>query len=493
MTAKRSNWRGVTVLGGILFLCLTVSPASAGEVEDRIRALEEVQRANAAELEKLKGEQIELKKEATAAAAKLPDFTYRPGAGLTLTAADGSWGFRTRIRWHYRLMFFPDKDGVAKNGFSQFDLALRRIYPYMTFYWDKGFYEVDYQMNLGADRSIIIQKAEFKVHFEKFNPYLPQFTVGPRVSGFFNRHDTNWGSASGGLFDRTMFQDGAGIGAGSQNNAISLDWNNVPIGPGVMQFQAAVSNQGTRGEDDQTRPNSDKRSALISTNIEPFSKLKNKWIQGIDFGFAALLENMHPDEANRDLFRVRTTERQRLGLIEVNNDMSGFRYYLTPGFGWKIGPYWLRTAGGFNRGHVDDPAGGREGPLVKGSMWRVAHELWVWSPKGMLTGSSRTPGSLMLFTGFERDDYEASGNGTRNGLRDCSSTVRNGECHAAYAWNYNAGMWYFIRNGLSVGGEYGLYHVNKIGRGGDDISNSRDKSGAAVDFNTLEFGLRVEW
>src|SRR3989304_407149 len=93
MTAKQSRWRSLIAVGGILLLCVAASRASAGETEDRIRKLEADQQANAEELARLKGEQMELKKEATAAAAKLPEFVYRPGRGLTITAADRSWSF----------------------------------------------------------------------------------------------------------------------------------------------------------------------------------------------------------------------------------------------------------------------------------------------------------------------------------------------------------------------------------------------------------------
>ncbi|HXG52598.1 MAG TPA: hypothetical protein VNN77_14475, partial [candidate division Zixibacteria bacterium] len=51
---------------------LAAAPARAQGVDDRIKALEQ-------ELGRLKAEQMELKKEATAAAAALPTFTYRTG------------------------------------------------------------------------------------------------------------------------------------------------------------------------------------------------------------------------------------------------------------------------------------------------------------------------------------------------------------------------------------------------------------------------------
>ena len=278
-----------------------------------------------------------------------------------------------------------------------------------------------------------------------------------------------------------MFQDGAGIGAGSQNNAIGLFWEDVPIGPGELLFQGIYSNQGLTNIADETRPNTDKRAAHVAFNYQPFSKIKNKWLEGIDVGVGYQLDRIHPDEDGRGFFRVRTTERQRLALIEVARDLDpeSMRHYVTPGFGWKIGPYWLRTAVAWNKGEFAD------GGDVRGWMWRISNELFLWSPKGFLTGSVNTPGSLMAFTGFERDDYRAD----NNGLRECSSSGEN--CERAHAYNANAGMWYFVRPRLSLGLEYGFYHVNKIGRGADDLKDVNP--GDRVDFHTLEFGVRYDF
>ena len=43
-----------------------------------------------------------VKKEATAAAAALPSFSYRPGNGVNIEAADKSWGIRFGIEAHLR-------------------------------------------------------------------------------------------------------------------------------------------------------------------------------------------------------------------------------------------------------------------------------------------------------------------------------------------------------------------------------------------------------
>lgn len=73
-------------VGRMILLALTlgifwISEASshADDLDGRIRTLED-------ELTKLKEQQVELKKEATAAAAALPTFEYRPGNGLNIEA-----------------------------------------------------------------------------------------------------------------------------------------------------------------------------------------------------------------------------------------------------------------------------------------------------------------------------------------------------------------------------------------------------------------------
>ena len=72
---KKGFW-GFTALGFILTAVLLAAvPAGAQSVDEKIKVLEQ-------ELSALKEQQIDLKKEATAAAAALPSFSYRPGNGL---------------------------------------------------------------------------------------------------------------------------------------------------------------------------------------------------------------------------------------------------------------------------------------------------------------------------------------------------------------------------------------------------------------------------
>src|SRR4030095_10659713 len=93
------------IAGGLglfaLLLTVTIASAQSEDIDKQIKALEnEVAKIEPLkdQIEKLREQQLELKKEATAAAAELPTFQYRPGRGLTIAAADKSWSFNTTYR-----------------------------------------------------------------------------------------------------------------------------------------------------------------------------------------------------------------------------------------------------------------------------------------------------------------------------------------------------------------------------------------------------------
>jgi len=70
---------------------------------------------------------MELRKEATAAADALPTFNYRPGNGLSITAADKAWAIRFSIDAHLRTLFESGQDAVGRtNG----EIMLRRFSPH---------------------------------------------------------------------------------------------------------------------------------------------------------------------------------------------------------------------------------------------------------------------------------------------------------------------------------------------------------------------------
>src|SRR6188474_3612983 len=112
---KTSYW----VASMLAAFLLAAGSARAQSVDDKIKTLEQ-------ELSQLKEQQVELKKEATAAAAALPTFEYRPGNGLNIEAADKAWGLRFTLESHFRYNF---ETGNDQNGRTNGQLMGRRFRP----------------------------------------------------------------------------------------------------------------------------------------------------------------------------------------------------------------------------------------------------------------------------------------------------------------------------------------------------------------------------
>jgi hypothetical protein len=90
--------------------------------------------------------------------------------------------------------------------------------------------------------------------------------------------------------------------------------------------------------------------------------------------------------------------RQTLFDTGTNSIGNGLATLLMPGITWEVGPYSLRLAGGFQRYGDSGATTGRK----TGNMFLIGHELFLWSPKGFLTGSANTAGSILVGTHFER-------------------------------------------------------------------------------------------
>src|SRR5262249_26507745 len=100
--------------------------------------------------------------------------------------------------------------------------------------------------------------------------------------------------------------------------------------------------------------------------------------------------------------------RQVLFDTGANSIGEGLATFLMPGITWEIGPYRLRTVGGWFQaadggfGLSPNAATPSTTGKKRGMDWLIAHDLFLWSPKGFLTGSANTPGSILVGTHFER-------------------------------------------------------------------------------------------
>src|SRR5262245_4029793 len=171
---KQRFW-GFGALGLLLTaMLLAAVPAGAQNVDEKIKALEQ-------ELTSLKSQQMELKKEATAAAAALPTFSYRPGNGLNIEAADKSWGINFSIEAHLRMLFEAGQDQVGRtNG----EIVLWSWRPYFFYCIDNCLYEIEMGFDMdgfgggnakdstGNFPGAILHRGIVHFHLENLNPFL---------------------------------------------------------------------------------------------------------------------------------------------------------------------------------------------------------------------------------------------------------------------------------------------------------------------------------
>jgi hypothetical protein len=147
--------------------------------------------------------------------------------------------------------------------------------------------------------------------------------------------------------------------------------------------------------------------------INPFSQLKNKWLSGLLFEFGAWFCNNKGYDGNTDngCTRVRIQDHGDAGrqtLFDTGTDSVGKGWYNTysPGIAWTIGPYRLRAMGMWLDAEDKATSGGNAntGQDKKAHNFLIGHDLFIWSPKGFLTGSATTAGSILLGYSFERND-----------------------------------------------------------------------------------------
>src|SRR5574341_673148 len=120
-------------------------PVGAADVDQRIRALEEELLRLKSEQAQVKAEQIEMRKEASAAAAALPTFTYRPGSGLNIEAADKAWSINFSVEAHFRMLF---NAGADQAGRTNGEVMGRRFRLQNTYCVNNCFYEISLRLDL---------------------------------------------------------------------------------------------------------------------------------------------------------------------------------------------------------------------------------------------------------------------------------------------------------------------------------------------------------
>jgi hypothetical protein len=487
------------------------------DIEDQIKALEaEVQKIEPLkdQIERLRTQQLEMKKEATAAAAEMPTFSYRPGRGLTIAGADKSWSFNTSARFNiysYNMLGgktnFNDNGTQRNTGTTALELYPRRARIYTTFCWADCFYQFEHSIDgETAARQASFRDNEFMVQFNQLNPYLPYFSIGLR-RGAGKTHISR-SSDNDGKDEHSIILDGFAWGGDGSHAGMGLGWEGVDIAGGEYDLfvNFASSQQGTW----QEFINTDRKGIMTYIGGKPFSEMKSKWLSGLEIGFGYQAQSIdRPQNAGEDgagatEVRVRNTERRgrqdlwRPGVIsqptslnDTQNVGGGWGQVFIPGLKWTVGPYMFRYAYVTTRYQSTDPG---VGSGVWGRGWTLDNQIFLWSPKGFLTGSQTTPNSVMFSWGFERAVMDCG--------RACDASPSTGTFHHQQVTNRETALWYWIQPSLGVGMWSHWWTTTNTPYRTQVAVGCKDSRAAALagkgvsrtcDFVSLETGLRYRW
>jgi hypothetical protein len=436
--------------------------AEAQNVDEKIKALEQ-------ELTQLKEQQVELKKEATAAAAALPTFEYRPGNGLNIEAADKSWGLRFTVETYFRYEFESGRDQVGR---TQGELMGRRFRPGVLYCINNCLWEIEATLDLdgfgtgngknstNTATGSILQRGAVNFHAEDLHPWLPTVQFGMEVQNAHGGSLARAGSsATGAQAEYDLHTRNDGFNTGRAGQGMVLNWDDRSLSgigiPGrIGKFQVGMSSIAEG--DDGLSSFTDRKDFNVYGNIQPFSQLKNKWIRGLTFEYGSWFCNVDNRAQDNGCSRYRIQDhgdggRQTLFDTGADSIGDGLHRAHGPGIVWNIGPYTLRAMGSFQQ---SADRGGTRGKKSAHS-FLIGHDLFLWSPKGFLTGSATTTGSILVGTHFERVDMSVGCNGS-SGI-PCADVVASGGSSLLNQFHRNRIMlrewdlWYFIAPRMSMG------------------------------------------
>jgi len=410
----------VSLLAAFLLAAGTVR---AQTIDDKIKTLEQ-------ELIQLKEQQIEIKKEATSAAAAMPSFSYRPGSGMMIEAADKSWSFRTAFEAQFRYNFKTGRDQVGR---SQGELYGRRFRPEFYLCINNCLWYIDWRLDLdGFGTNTALQRGMLYFAANQLNPWLPTVGIGMDTTNSGPGSLSRQGSGNvGAQAEYDLHTQNNGFNTGSASYGTTLTWDDRSLSaigiPGrIGRFQVGMNAYGEGG--DGLQINTDRKDFHTYLSLMPMSQVKNKWLSGFTFEYGAWFCNVdgranvtagNANGCNRYFVQDNGQGgRQTLFTTGNNSIGDGLSFFHGPGIVWSVGPYTLRAMGAFQTS--EDGAGSGPGSVLgantrgqkKSHNFLIAHDLYVWSPKGWLTGGPNDAGSVLVGTHFERIDLSIGCNGS---------------------------------------------------------------------------------
>jgi len=466
----------LALLSAVLF---AAAPAFAQSVDDKIKSLEQ-------ELSQLKEQQVELKKEATAAAAALPTFEYRPGNGLNIEAADKAWGLRFTVETHFRYEF---ESGLTQQGRSTAELMGRRFRPGVFYCINNCLWEIEATLDLdgfgtgngknslNTATSSMLQRGAVNFHAENLHPFLPTVQFGMEVQNAFGSSLSRQGSgAVGAQAEYDLISRNNGFNTGRAGQGIVLNWQDRSLAgigvPGrIGLFQISASSIGEADDGLSSFKQGGKNWNLYGS-IQPFSQIKNKWISGLTFEAGNWFCNVDTRGSSVQngcgSFSIQDHgDGGRQSLISSGALGKGWVFTRAAGIVYNVGPQTFRLA--YTKESGADDGGTRAHKESKG--WLIGSDTYLWSPKGFLTGSSTTPGSILFGTHFERANLDVdctnkSTVGGANGGINCAATGIGGtitQFHRNTVLLREWDLWYFVAPRMSIGTNILWYNATNLG------------------------------
>ena len=489
---------GTAALGLLAAFLLYVAPARAQTLDQQIEELKQ-------RLAELEQQQIELRKEATEAAPALPTFSYRPGNGVLIEAADKSWSFRASQEMHLRMSFL---EGRPVAGRTRGEIGGRRWRPEFYYCINNCLYEMEVRLDLdgfatGSGRAgaqgtavgSILQRAAVHFNLDQINPFLPTVDVGMDVSTTGAAAINRQGSAAiGAQAEYDMWSRDNSVNTGRAGQGINLRWDNKPLfGIGrIARFSVGMASIN-EADDGLSSFRDQGQNWDAYLGINPFSAIKNKWIEGLHLETGAWFCRNREDRglrlnANLCLERYRFRDhgfgqnaRQALWDTGAGTIGDGWLYAVQHGIGWGIGPVRLRGVGGYTWDDGTNKRGtgtvaARRNADKRANVWLGAIDLFLWSPKGFLTGSAATPGSVLF--GYH---YEVNRGSCRPAALCVGVTPTRSNRITLHEWD----LWYFLTPRMSIGGSVLWYDARNLSAGARNnlgIRGTGTQGGDWVDF-----------
>ena len=259
---------------------------------------------------------------------------------------------------------------------------------------------------------------------------------------------------------------------------------------------------------DGSQVNTDRKDFNAYLSVEPFSQVKNKWLSGFLFEYGAWFCNVDGRAVQNGCARYRVRDNARGNgrqtLFDTGNNTIGDGLHVQhgPGILWSVGPYTLRTALNFNTS--EDGSGAGPGSILStsglgtrghksGRMFLIGHDLFLWSPKGWLTGSSTTPGSVLVGQHFERTDVSI-GCGQGTGITCTGGHLAQFHRNRILLREWD--LWYFVAPRMSMGINVLWYDASNLRNGANQAAHNLGicKAGSAsISATNCRSGIGGDW